>query len=415
MILCCKCGIEIEPNEKNICFRCLNNETNLIRGIKESMIIETCRGCERYLVPPSGWKSFSWGSQELLIFLLGRNKSIKGLQIIDSNFVYTEEHSQRMQIEITILKDGVQQNCTLRYTIKNMQCPNCMRSEAKQYWRAIVQLRQPNHHPRTFLFIEQLILKHKAHLATSNIKERKDGIDFYFLERTDAVALVSFITSYCGTKVVGSSRLISEDDSNNTANYKFTFSVEILPFCKDDLVYLGPKNSLGLGAYALVTKARSTITFLDPFSFKTNKLHASQYFANESAYKILMRSSNFKKYTVIYARLIDKNTTEATITDDGVNLIEVVTHLKIKDDDIVVGYSISNCNLAVDIDLRVDVILVRIYNNQTINWKLKTQKAINDEYRYFVDDIANDKEMLNNICVFDDKNELIDDMEALGL
>ena len=415
MILCCKCGIEIEPNEKNICFRCLNNETNLVKDIKESMVIETCRGCLRYLIPPNGWRSFNWGSQELLIYLLGRNKSVKGLQIIDSNFVYTEEHSQRMLVEITALKDGVQQNCTLKYTIKNMQCPNCMRSEAKQYWKAIVQLRQPHHHQRTFLFIEQLILKHKAHLATTNIKERKDGIDFYYLERTDAIAMVAFITSYCGTKVVSSSRLISEDDSNNTANKKFSFSVEILPFCQDDLVYLGPKNTMGLGSYALVTKVRSTITFLDPFTFKTNKLHSSQYFANESNYKILMRSSNFKKFTVIYARSVDKETVEATITSDGVTLIEVVTHLKIKDGDIVVGYSIANSNLSVDIDMNIEVLLVRKYNNQNRKWKLRTEKEINDEYIYFIDDIANDKEMLNNICIFDEKDELIEDIETLGL
>lgn len=415
MILCCKCGIEIEPNEKNICFRCLNNETNLVRDIKETMVIETCRGCSRYLIPPNGWKSFSWGSQDLLIYLLGRNKSVKGLNIIDSNFIYTEEHSQRMQVEITILKDGIQQNCILKYIIKNMQCPNCMRTEAKQYWKAIVQLRQPNHHPRTFLFIEQLLIKHKAHLATSNIKERKDGIDFYYLDRTDAVAMVSFITSYCGTRVITSSRLISEDDSNNTANKKFSFSVEILPFCQDDLVYLGPKNSLGLGPYALVTKVRSMVTFLDPFSLKTNKLHSSQYFANESNYKILMRSSIFKKYTVIYARALDKERIEATITDDGINLIEVVTHLKIKDNDVVVGYSIANCNLAVDIDIQAEVLLVRKYNNQKRNWKLKTEKEINDEYIYFIDDIANDKEMLNNMCVFDEKDTLIDDIDTLVL
>lgn len=415
MILCCKCGIEIEPNEKNVCFRCLSNETNLVKYIKETMIIETCRGCSRYLMPPNIWKSYTWGSQDLLIFLLSRNKSVKGLNIIDSNFIYTEEHSQRMQVEIAILKDGIQQNFVLKFVLRNMQCPNCMRSEAKQYWKAIVQLRQPNHHPRTFLYLEQLFIKHKAHLATSNIKERKDGIDFYYLDRSDAVSMVSFITSYCGTKVVSSSRLISEDDSNNTANKKFSFSVEILPFCQDDLVYLGPRNSLGLGQYALISKVRSTVTFLDPFTLKTNKLHASQYFSNENAYKILLRSTNFKKYTVVYARPINKEQIEATITDDGINLIDVVTHLKIKDNDVVVGYDISNCNLAVDIDLNTDVLLVRKYNNQKRNWKLKTEKEINDEYIYFVDDIANDKEMLNNLCVFDEKDTLIDNIETLVL
>ena len=414
MIHCCKCGIEIEPNERNVCFRCLNNETDVARHIKTSMAVETCRGCQRYFSPPKSWKALTWGSQDLLIFLLSRNKSLKGLNIVDSNFIYTEEHSMRMIVEIKIVQDGVEQCCTLKYSIRNMQCPDCMRTEAKQYWKALVQVRQKPHHRRTFLYIEQLILKHKAHLSTSNIKERKDGIDFYYLDRQDALKMVDFLSGYCGTRVVNSSRLISEDDSNNIANKKFTFSVEILPFCKDDLVYLGPKNMLGLGNFALVTKVRSTVTFFDPISQKTNKLPHRQYYSNEDKFKILMRSNNFKKFKVIYCRPAG-NVYEATITADDQKFFDVTTHLKIKDDDVVVGYSLEGSNLATDIDLGTDVLLVRIFNNSKRDWKLKSEKEMDDEYRLFVDDIANDKEMLNSVCIFDSKDELIDNIESLGL
>lgn len=413
MIHCCKCGIEIQPNLKNICFRCLNNETDILKNIKQSMAIETCRGCQRYFCPPKGWKSFSWGSQDLLIFLLGRNKSLKGLNIVDSNFIYTEEHSLRMAVEIKIVQDGVEQSCILRYNIRNMQCPECTRTESKQFWRAIVQLRQKPHHKRTFLFIEQLILKHKAHLTTSNIKERKDGIDFYYLDRQEAVRMVDFLSNYCGTRVLSSSRLISEDLSNNTANKKFSFSVEILPFCNDDLVYLGPGNSLGLGEIAIVTKVRSTVIFYDPITHKTSKLHSKQYYADESKYKILMRSTNFKKYRVIYSRKVDNGIYEATITADDIQFYDVTTHLKIKDDDIVAGYSLEGSNLATDINLGTDILLVRVLNNIKRSWTLKSEKEIDDEYRFFVDDIANDKEMLNNVCIFDEKDELIEDIENI--
>lgn len=34
----------------------------------------------------------------------------------------------------------------------------------------------------------------------------------------------------------GSEQLISNDTHSNTSNYKFTYSVEIVPICKDDLV-----------------------------------------------------------------------------------------------------------------------------------------------------------------------------------
>lgn len=415
MIHCCKCGIEIEPNARNVCFRCLNNETDVTRNIKTAMTIETCRGCKRYFSPPRGWKALSWGSQDLLIFLLGRNKSLKGVNIADSSFIYTEEHSMRMVVEIKIVQDSVEQNCVLRYNITNMQCPDCMRTEAKQYWRALVQLRQRPHHKRTFLYVEQLILKHKAHLSTSNIKERKDGIDFYYLERQDAVRMVDFLSGYCGTRVINSSRLISEDESNNTANKKFTFSVEILPFCKDDLVYLGPRNMLGLGNIALVSRMGSTVTFFDPITQRSNKLHPKQYYSNEDKFRILMRSCNFKKYKVVYCRLIGKDLYEATLTADDLKFFDVTTHLKVKDDDMVAGYSLEGSNLATEINLGTSVLPVRVLNSSKRSWRLRSNKEIDDEYRYFVDDIASDREMLNSVCVFDDNDELIDTVEALGI
>lgn len=36
----------------------------------------------------------------------------------------------------------------------------------------------------------------------------------------------------------GSEQLISSDTHSGTANYKFTYSVELVPVCKDDLVCL---------------------------------------------------------------------------------------------------------------------------------------------------------------------------------
>lgn len=415
MIRCCKCGIHIDPNHKNMCIRCISNETDLTKDIKQTTIIETCRGCERYLIPPKNWKVFTWGTQDLLIHLLSRNKSLKGLNIVDSNFIYTEEHSKRMNVEVSIMQDGVHQNIILNYVVRNQQCPECMRTESQQYWRAIVQLRQKPHHKRSFLYIEQLILKHRAHIDTSNIKERKDGIDFYYLNRNDAVKMVEFLSSYCGTEVSSSSRLISSDDSNNTANKKFSFAVEILPFCKDDIVHLGRDNTLGLGEFVIVTKVRSTVTFFDPKTLKSNKIYAKEFFSNRDKYKIVMRSNELQKYKVVFSRRIDNIFSEITITKDDLIFHEIITHLKIKDSDVIVGYSLSDSNLANDIDMATPVLPIRIFNKLNTNFILKTEKTIDDEFLYFVDDILTDKEMLANVCVFNENNELVEDFNSLNL
>lgn len=50
-------------------------------------------------------------------------------------------------------------------------------------------------HKKTFLYLEQLMLKHRAHVNALRIKESHDGIDFYFAQKQDARKLVDFFTS----------------------------------------------------------------------------------------------------------------------------------------------------------------------------------------------------------------------------
>ena len=53
-------------------------------------------------------------------------------------------------------------------------------------WIAVVQVRQKVPHKRTFLWLEQLILRHRAHVDCVNIVEMRDGLDFYFDHRSHA-------------------------------------------------------------------------------------------------------------------------------------------------------------------------------------------------------------------------------------
>lgn len=49
-------------------------------------------------------------------------------------------------------------------------CSDCHRTEAKDYWQSLVQIRQRCDNKKTFFYLEQLILKHKAHENTLGIK-----------------------------------------------------------------------------------------------------------------------------------------------------------------------------------------------------------------------------------------------------
>ena len=50
----------------------------------------------------------------------------------------------------------------------------------------------------------------------------------------------------------GSEQLISSDTHSGTSNYKFTYSVEIVPVCKDDLVCLPKAQAKAWGNISCV-------------------------------------------------------------------------------------------------------------------------------------------------------------------
>ena len=78
-------------------------------------------------------------------------------------------------------------------TILQQVCDECHRTEAKDTWRAVVQLRQKVNHKRTFYYLEQLILKHGMHRGAINLREVSDGIDFFFANKNTAIKLNEFL------------------------------------------------------------------------------------------------------------------------------------------------------------------------------------------------------------------------------
>jgi len=89
----------------------------------------------------------------------------------------------------------LQQVFVVEYMVATQQCDDCARVAAQNTWKAAVQVRQKVSHKRTFLWLEQLILKHNAHRETVNIKEARDGIDFYYSARNHAIRMVEFLQS----------------------------------------------------------------------------------------------------------------------------------------------------------------------------------------------------------------------------
>jgi len=125
---------------------------------------------------------------------------------------------------------------------------------------------------RTFLYLEQLILKHSAHKDTINIKEVKDGLDFFYAQRNHAEKFLDFLTSIAPVRTKKAQELISMDIHTSTKSYKFSFSVEIVPICKDDLVALPIKLAKQIGNVSPLTichRVGTSINLMDPNNLQT--------------------------------------------------------------------------------------------------------------------------------------------------
>ncbi|PWN46710.1 putative NMD3-nonsense-mediated mRNA decay protein [Violaceomyces palustris] len=285
MVLCADCGTPIQPNNANLCLSCLRNSVDITESIPKQATVNFCRNCERYLNPPQSWVQAQLESRELLAICLKKLKGLNKVRLIDAGFIWTEPHSKRLRVKLTVQKEVftstiLQQIFEVEYVVQYGQCPDCTRLAAKNTWRAMVQVRQKVTHKRTFLYLEQLILKHNAHRDTINISEKKDGLDFFYTQRSHAVKMVEFLASVVPIKTTKSEQVISMDVHSSTVNYKFTYSVEIAPICKDDLVCLPQRTARAfgnIGQLVICHRITNSLRFIDPVSLQVAEIPAEKY------------------------------------------------------------------------------------------------------------------------------------------
>lgn len=127
-ILCPMCGIQFQPKLSNICQACMLAKTDITIGITKEAIINFCRFCHRYMRPP--WVACERDSKQLLSILLKKIKGLNRAKIINAGFIWTEEHSKRIKVKITIQKQlnnktKIEQTFVTEFIEAYMQCDDC--------------------------------------------------------------------------------------------------------------------------------------------------------------------------------------------------------------------------------------------------------------------------------------------------
>ena len=449
-ILCCNCGAEIDGTTAAgaLCNDCIKLTIDISQGIPKEAVILTCRDCERWLQPPAHWVTASPESRELLALCLKKLTGLQKVRIVDASFIWTEPHSRRIKVKIVVQQEAfqgtiLQQAFEVEYVVNYKQCPDCAKSFTANIWRAVVQVRQKVPHKRTFLYLEQLILKHSAHKETINIKEAKDGLDFFFAQRNSAEKFVDFLNSVTPVRKKTSQELISMDIHTSSKSYKFTFSVELVPICKDDLVALPiklAKQSGNIAPLGLCYRVGTSINMIDPQTLQTADISTPIYW--RSPFNSLADVQELVEFVVMDIELTKTqkgrfHLAEATVaraSDLGVNDTTYFTrtHLGgvLHPGDTVMGYHLTGTNFnnpnfeAMEQSNTYaggipDVILVKKFyerkrKNKSRNWRLKRmnkdegellpkkqdQDRIERDFEMFLRDVEEDTDLRNTVALY---------------
>ncbi|KAK6134863.1 hypothetical protein DH2020_031404 [Rehmannia glutinosa] len=419
-VLCCKCGILMQPNAANMCAKCIRSEFDITKCLSKSVNIVHCPECDRYKQPPSTWIKAKPESKDLLAFCLNRLKDLNKVRLVHAEFIWTEPHSKRIKVKLTVQKEvlnGVilEQTCIVEYTVCEEMCGSCLRIKANpDQWECVVQLRQYVSHRRTFFYLEQLILKHDAAKYAIRIAQTKQGIDFFFNKQSHGRKFVEFLREVAPIRDDEGKKLVSSDTKSNTHVFKYSFSVEISPICREDLICLPLKL---------------------PQSFLTKE----QYW--RSSFRALLSCKQLVEYIVLDVEVVSRevnvrgvryvlaNAQVARVSDFGNNdmIFSVRTHLGriLKAGDYALGYDMYGANIN-DIELDKykglvlpDVVLIKkSYEKKGVNWgkscswKLKSlnmeinngakggDHEENSEYELFLRDLAENPGSVFNLSLY---------------
>ncbi|KAK6116181.1 hypothetical protein DH2020_008450 [Rehmannia glutinosa] len=307
-----------------------------IEGLQKHVEITHCPDCDSYLQPPSTWIKAELESKKLLTFCLNNLNGLKRVRLVHAEFIWTEPHSKRIKVKLMVKKANPDQ------------------------WECVVQLRQHVPHRRTFLYLEQLILKHDAAKYTIRIKQMKQGIDFFFKNHNHGDKFVDFL---------GKVALIN------------------------DLNCLPPQVAVGLGnlgPLVICNKVSNNLALLDPFALRQSFLNKDQYWS--LSFKALLSSKQLVEYIVLDVEVVSCEVTVgpglryvladaqvARVSDFGKNdmIFNVRTHLGhlLSAGDYALGYDLYGANIN-DIELDKykglvlpDVILIKkSYEKKIQKW-----------------------------------------------
>lgn len=428
-IPCCICGIMIEPNPSNMCPDCLQSNYSLSDVLPQSSSVIYCRGCGRYQESPTRWVNAGLESPELLKICLSRLSNVKDAKIVDAKFLFTEPHSRRLRLSIT-LESQTPENVVLRqtvivtYVVTLMQCPDCQEAATpRAHWNSNVQLRQAGNSKRTLFWIEQQILTANAHEGCTGVVRVNDGLDFHYPDKAGAGKLVNFIKSKLPALTKESGKLLSENFQSMTADVRFSFLVRLPPFSRQDLIVLPPEIVHANGNHShigLVHRVSRNIRLVDPLTGRFIDIDATTYW--KKPFEPVFTHNDLKRFVILSMEKVDVTDrdcrfemADVELTDEETyeDRIIVRTHLgaKLREGFTVVCYDRRITSIPDSVDavfkkrnIPEIIVVGRAPPEKKLKMKVKELAPHNsdddDQFNAFMEDLADDSELRQDVAIF---------------
>jgi nonsense-mediated mRNA decay protein 3 len=241
-----------------------------------------------------------------------------------------------------------------------------------------------------------------------------------------------------------SEQLISKDIHTSVSNYKFTYSAEIVPVCRDDLVCIPKKLANGFGnifQLLICTRISNSIHLLDVNTLSTADVQTTEYY--RYPFLSLASSKAMVEYYVldveplgpVHGKNVLCDVHVARMSDFGRNDEQFIarSHLGaiLNPGDTVLGYDLARANYNNDDFDKLaqssglpDVVLVRKSypsrqkKRKQRNWKIQQlgkevdemlprkqeQAKIENDMELFMRDIEEDPEFRSTINIFKSAN-----------
>jgi nonsense-mediated mRNA decay protein 3 len=184
---------------------------------------------------------------------------------------------------------------------------------------------------------------------------------------------------------------------------RYKFSLQIVPICCADLIFLPRNNVANIGPIVICTRVATTITLLDPLTLRQCYLDADQYW--RAPFTPSFTRSQLVEYVVIDIVLEDveengyrvADVEVARAKDFGNNdfTVRMKTHLGhvLKSGDYVLGYDLfegANTDVNFDGDLPAAVLIKKIDNDEDFfsdggNCEVVVQDKWESDYQLFID------------------------------